>query len=1296
MMASLLPEAHDTQPQRTDHAPRGPRKRERLLHRLPVAAVFLIGTATSGAAFVIDRLWQTQRIDSGFRSAAFDLTEHLREHLHDAVADVRALHSLYSALDGRVSRKTFADFAGPLTAAGSGIRAVEWAPRIGAAERRAFERRVRSEGKPDFLIREFDGKGFRPAGERDEYFPVLRLAPLAGHERALGFDLASETTRLAAMATARDTGRPALTAPLRLVQEVNRPLGVLLFIPLFAGEREEATTSEGRRPLRGFSVGVIRIDGLINPAAHMGPPFPLYLQVRDAAVPGPEGVLYAEGEVALPDRPGSITPRWLQPDTLFFRRTLPLADRALEITVTPARGFPVARRGIWPAMTLIVGLILTSFMTAIVALLQRRKDIVENLVDVRTRELADATARLAAREEHYRSLINEPAVPMMLIDRDDGRVIEANPAACTYYDCSPDQIAGIKISDIHGLPAGRIASILAQTDNEPGASFCFRHRMDSGEVREIEVHATPITVSGRNLLFAILHDVTERRNAEAALIRSEARYDELVRRIPAGVYLFRVLSDHSMRFDYVSPRFCELLGIEASAVLKDVDVAFNAVDPEDLPRLLQTIDAAIRQPSPYRWEGRLRGQGSPQWIRVEADPDVLPDGGSLWSGIVFDITERREVEDRLLERETHLRQAQEIGGLGSFVYDFTQRRWSGSPVLHRLLGIDDAADAGVERWLEPIHPDDRDRVLERLASTRGCGRRFDCEYRIIRSDDGAERWVHALADIETDEQFQPRRTIGTLRDITTLKLYESRMESLMAVRTAELAASEARFRAVVEQSLAGIYIIEGDHFRYVNRQFATIFGYDRPEDIIDRVPILDLVSPNDRKLVAEQIRKRLSGEVSSALYGFTAHRLDGRAIDVEVHGCRLDGNGTATLIGILLDVTERKRAESAREAALAAADRLSRLKTEFIAGISQELLTPMNAVLGLAAMGLRSPDLPTGLQTFGRILESGQRLVRVVDDIADFSAIDAGGLSLQRQPFDLSEVINRATIPASAQGVAKGLTFRLELAADLPTRVCGDPRRVTQIVGNLLSNAVKFTDRGQVALSAERDGAWLLFRVSDTGIGMSAEHIERAFHPFESARTRSSGDAGASGLGLALSHHLAGKMGGSMTIDSTRDVGTRVDFRLPLVEPESADAISAAPVSPRTLSGVAVLCIDDNAVTRLIVGDLLVSEGASVTLANDGEAALGHLRAVGARAVDIVLVDLEMHDIDGYALSKAIRDLDQDLPILGLLSDPDHRTEPERCRAAGLAGYLVKPIDPSELISRLRRHARAEPLGAAS
>jgi two-component system sensor histidine kinase/response regulator len=514
------------------------------------------------------------------------------------------------------------------------------------------------------------------------------------------------------------------------------------------------------------------------------------------------------------------------------------------------------------------------------------------------------------------------------------------------------------------------------------------------------------------------------------------------------------------------------------------------------------------------------------------------------------------------------------------------------------------------------------------------------------------------------------------------------LERRVAERTAELAASEAKFRALVEQSLTGIFLLEDGFFRYANQRFAEIFGYASPAELVGRVPFLDLVAPENRTQVAESLQQRAAGSVDSWRYEFTGLRRDGGRVELEAHDSRVAQGGRPAVIGALIDISERRAAEAARESALAAAEHLARLKNEFMANMNHELRTPLQGALGWAALGMRVQDLAKAQQGFERIAECCRRLAAMVDDIADFSSLDAGHLALEPGPVDLGKLLAEAADAARSPAEAKGLCFAERRAADLPSYCLADGRRLAQVLSILLSNAVKFTDQGRVEFAARRAGERLSLRIADTGIGMEPAFVERLFRPFEQADGSSTRRFGGAGLGLALCWHLVRKMGGSLQVETAPGQGAAFEVSLPLVEAQSMARPGPEVGDTRLLAGVSVLAVDDNEFNRMVIEDMLEAEGAQVALAADGRAALERLDREGAGSYHIVLTDLRMPGMDGCELAAQVRALDPALPVLGVVSERVAGEERERLHAAGIVDVLLKPISMGELIGLVLRHRR--------
>jgi len=234
---------------------------------------------------------------------------------------------------------------------------------------------------------------------------------------------------------------------------------------------------------------------------------------------------------------------------------------------------------------------------------------------------------------------------------------------------------------------------------------------------------------------------------------------------------------------------------------------------------------------------------------------------------------------------------------------------------------------------------------------------------------------------------------------------------------------------------------------------------------------------------------------------------------------------------------------------------------------------------------------------------------------------------------------------------------------------------------------VKFTPTGEIGFSASQEDKWLVFRISDTGIGMHPEHLERLFHPFEQANGGTNRLFGGLGLGLALSYYLVQRLGGTLKAESTIGKGSTFELRLPLILPPQKPVTKAGPGDTQRLDGLRILAVDDYELNRLLLQEILSREGARVTLAESGSQAFKCLEQEGVEAFDIILTDIFMPGLDGYETARMIRKLAPELPIIGLVSE-NLPHEEERCTAAGIGDFMVKPLLPDILVERIWRMTR--------
>ncbi|CCC96910.1 PAS domain S-box-containing protein [Azospirillum brasilense] len=526
--------------------------------------------------------------------------------------------------------------------------------------------------------------------------------------------------------------------------------------------------------------------------------------------------------------------------------------------------------------------------------------------------------------------------------------------------------------------------------------------------------------------------------------------------------------------------------------------------------------------------------------------------------------------------------------------------------------------------------------------------------------------------------------LGTLALGTFLRKEQERCDLQIA-----LTESQRRFTATVANLPGGVYqrVLTADgrlRFPYCSPGFFQVMGLPATE----RVTLESL-----NRILHPDDRPRLLASIHASAETLQPWRLeyriiwpngDIRWISVSSRAARRD-NGDIVWDGIVTDVTETKRNEQALIQARLEAEAASRAKAEFLATMSHEMRTPLNGILGFARL-LLDEDLTPRQRHHARLVrDAGRSLLTVIEDVLDFSRIEAGRLVMNDTSFAVRDLIANCAAVLRLEAEAKGLTLHAAVAPDVPDWLRGDPDRLRQVVLNLLANAVKFTEHGDVGLTVVKiadtpGGPHLTISVADTGIGIPSDRQGQLFQRFSQIdRSR-----GGTGLGLAISRRLVEMMGGTVGVQSQAGVGST--FWLSLVLPEAdPPAGSGTPCAVELLvhrRPARILLAEDLAMNRELITAMLQGTGHRVDAVANGRQAV---EAVQRGAYDLVLMDVHMPELDGHSATRAIRGLLPPvgtIPILAMSASalPD---EVRRCRDAGMNAHIAKPVDRATMLDAI-------------
>jgi len=770
-------------------------------------------------------------------------------------------------------------------------------------------------------------------------------------------------------------------------------------------------------------------------------------------------------------------------------------------------------------------------------------------------------------------------------------------------------------------------------------------------------------------------DITESKTLENKLKEQKEFYEKILNNLPADIAVFD--KDHH----YV---FVNLKAIKDDElrhwIIGKTDYDYCALKEKDISladdRRALFLDT-VQSKSQLVWEECLLDkQGNDQYSMRIFYPLYHANGDfDIMIGYGLDITERKKIEMRIAQSEMRFRglfekspaliSIQDIGGklidvnqTTLEVLGYDKKDLIGKTV-HDFLDTDLSLFATIPSQ-DVLHPEASEDGIIKVKTKNG--------------DDVHLLYNNHLVHINEQESI----ILGFAQDITANINAEL-----------ELKKSEEKYKDIIEHMNLGLLEVDDQgKIIYVNSSFCSMIGMTN-EELIDQSLLRIYQTLNPDFNIPEVLAKRSAGITES--YEISLKDKEGNPKWMLISGAPVrDGNGKIKgSIGIYLEITEQKFLEADLRKAKFDAEQYGIAKEMFLANMSHEIRTPLNAIIGIS--GLLSKTKMDEQQSLflTTVQTAAQNLLVIINDLLDFSKIESGNLTVENISFDLKEVLLNTKQILLYKAEEKGLAIDFKFDPAIAPILIGDPFRINQVVLNILGNAIKFTEKGFVAIDCrlqkeDNEIQQICIEIKDTGIGISEEFVANLFEKFAQEDETITRKYGGTGLGMSISKDLVERMGGTLRVKSQKNSGTcfSIIFHFPIGAHSALDKKDDLPISTKALEGKRILLAEDNEMNRLLASTLLGHYGLLVDEAEDGKAAIDMIQL---HQYDLVLMDLQMPEMDGFMATKCIREiLKLTIPIIALTANV-FREEENRCYAAGMDDFVSKPFEEHEFIRKVAK-----------
>lgn len=858
----------------------------------------------------------------------------------------------------------------------------------------------------------------------------------------------------------------------------------------------------------------------------------------------------------------------------------------------------------------------------------------------------------------------------------DGVIVHVNDIFCKMTGFSREEFIGKRHVDI-------LRRLDESIDDERLAKHFYHQPQWRGEVLMLHKNDSiiwtdttilPVTnkEGGLDGLFTLSLDITDKKRIERELGSHQQKLGFVLDSLQTAFWEWDMRSDAA----WFNDNWPLMLGYGPTEVPKDARAWADFVHPDDRERTIEEVRFHIHEKTPALVCLQRFRHKDGKWVHVMTKGRVVErdeNGRAIrFIGVNHDISAISRLEDFSL----HI---QDLAGLGVWDIDLQSMTIHWSRKMYDIFDIDPRMkpyDVTQSVGLFAIgHKEKVDASFNRMITD---GTPYDFEVQMANG-----KWVRVAGRVDTYEG-KPYRAFGIVQDVNERKIAEEVLKT--SQETLQLALEAGQF-GVWDWDISTNQV-------YWSPMMRSLYSASEDRESFSYKEVINSVHPEDKERVEETVKAAL--ERDDRFDSSYRIRSSNKWIWVRaIANVRRDSsNKPSRMIGVSWDITNQIETMHAQERAIAEAEKASKMKSQFMATVSHEIRTPMSGVIGMTEL-LSETELSAAQREIVQTIKTcGENLLNLVNDILDYSKLEAHKVKLDKRPFRLADTIKNTLDLFHYKTRQKKIFLESNISPKVPEAVLQDEARLYQILFNLVGNAVKFTDKGSVRLNVDFENNRLKFKVIDTGIGIPEEYLEDIFESFTQITPGHQAETTGTGLGLAISRSLVELMGGKLTVESQVGTGSSFSFEIEApastLESDSASTKQTLGKFSNDLSALRVLVVEDNPINLKLLVSILEKYSVQIDVAEDGEIAIAK---VEENEYDLVFMDVQMPRLDGMAATRAIRSssLVKHQPIIIALTanvSPEHQ---EDCLKSGMNDFLPKPIRIQTIRALLQMHAfRAE------